>query len=91
MPIYEYKCHQCRKTIELMQKFSDKPLNRCPSCSGKISRIISNCSFQLKGSGWYVTDYKKKGAGGKDKEPEAKKSETLKTDSAVSKPEEKKS
>lgn len=59
-----------------MQKFSDAPLTRCPQCSGKVSKIISNCTFHLKGSGWYVTDYKKNGATSKDKTPEAKKTET---------------
>ena len=82
MPIYEYRCHKCRKTFEVMQKFSDQPLSRCPSCTGKVSKIISNCSFQLKGSGWYVTDYKKKDTTwkDKDKEPDSKKSETPKSD-----------
>jgi predicted nucleic acid-binding Zn ribbon protein len=79
-----------------MQKFSDQPLSRCPSCSGKVSKIISNCSFQLKGSGWYVTDYKKKDTTWKDKEPDSKKSETPKgdtpkSDTTGSKSEEKKS
>ena len=78
MPIYEYRCRKCGKTTEIMQKFSDQPLTRCPSCSGKVFKIISNCSFQLKGSGWYVTDYKKKDSGWKDT-GEAKKTET-KTD-----------
>jgi len=91
MPIYEYKCHKCGKTIEIMQKFSDKPLNHCPSCSGKVSKIISNCSFQLKGTGWYVSDYKKKDSGWKDKEPEAKKTETTKSEPSATKSEEKKS
>jgi putative FmdB family regulatory protein len=96
MPIYEYRCHKCRKTFEVMQKFSDQPLSRCPSCSGKVSKIISNCSFQLKGSGWYVTDYKKKDTTWKDKEPDSKKSETPKSetpksDTTGSKSEEKKS
>jgi putative FmdB family regulatory protein len=54
MPIYEYKCDKCQKIVEVMQKFTDKPLSRCPSCGGRVSRLISNCSFQLKGSGWYV-------------------------------------
>ncbi len=89
MPIYEYRCHRCGKTVEMMQKFSDLPLSRCPSCSGKVSKIISNCSFQLKGSGWYVTDYKKKDAW-KDREPEAKKSETPKSEKTAGKSEEKK-
>lgn len=84
MPIYEYRCHKCRKTFEVMQKFSDQPLSRCPSCTGKVSKIISNCSFQLKGSGWYVTDYKKKDTTWKDKEPDSKKSETPKSDTPKS-------
>jgi putative FmdB family regulatory protein len=61
--------------IEMMQKFSDAPLTRCPQCSGKVSKIISNCTFHLKGSGWYVTDYKKNGATSKDKTPEVKKTD----------------
>jgi putative FmdB family regulatory protein len=89
MPIYEYRCHRCGKTVEIMQKFSDLPLSRCPWCSGKVSKIISNCSFQLKGSGWYVTDYKKKDKG-KDNEPEAKKTETPKIEKTAGKSEEKK-
>ena len=95
MPIYEYRCHKCGKTTEITQKFSDQPLSRCPICSGKVSKIISNCSFQLKGTGWYVTDYKKKDSGWKDKAPESKKksetTETPKSESTASKTEEKKS
>ena len=89
MPIYEYGCPKCGKTTEIMQKFSDQPLSRCPSCGGKVCKIISNCSFQLKGSGWYVTDYKKKDAG-RVKETEPKKSDTPKDSTPASKPEEKK-
>jgi len=89
MPIYEYGCHKCGKTTEIMQKFSDQPLSRCPSCGGKVSKIISNCSFQLKGSGWYVTDYKKKDTG-KEKQTESKKSDTPKSSVSASKAEEKK-
>ena len=90
MPIYEYRCHKCGKTIEVVQKFSDLPLSRCPSCSGKVSKIISNCSFQLKGTGWYVTDYKKGDSGWKGKSAESKKDETPKTEAPASKTEEKK-
>jgi putative FmdB family regulatory protein len=90
MPIYEYKCDKCQKIVEVMQKFSDKPLTRCPSCAGKISRIMSNCSFQLRGTGWYVTDYKKKDSGWKDNSPETKKTESPKTETTESKPETKK-
>ena len=60
MPIYEYKCLKCRDEFEEMQKFNDSPLKRCPTCSGPVKRLISRSSFQLKGSGWYLTDYAKK-------------------------------
>ena len=57
MPIYEYECLGCGKIEEAIQKFSDKPLTKCPHCSGKLQKLISQSSFHLKGSGWYVTDY----------------------------------
>jgi putative FmdB family regulatory protein len=57
MPIYEYECEQCSQVEEILQKFSDKPLLKCKNCSGRLHRLISQNSFHLKGSGWYVTDY----------------------------------
>lgn len=57
MPIYEYECRQCGKCLEIMQKFSDTPLSTCADCGGEMKKLISNTSFVLKGSGWYVTDY----------------------------------
>lgn len=60
MPIYEYQCTQCGEITEALQKFSDKPLTACASCSGKLQKLISQSSFHLKGSGWYVTDYANK-------------------------------
>jgi putative FmdB family regulatory protein len=57
MPIYEYECETCGQVEEILQKFSDKPLAKCKSCSGRLHKIISQNSFHLKGSGWYVTDY----------------------------------
>jgi putative FmdB family regulatory protein len=57
MPIYEYECTVCGKIEEALQKFSDKPLKKCRHCSGKLHKIVSHSSFQLKGTGWYVTDY----------------------------------
>jgi len=80
MPIYEYRCHKCGQTLEMMQKFSDAPLSRCPQCKGKVSKIISNCAFHLKGSGWYVTDYKKNDSAWKDNSSEKKQTETPKTE-----------
>lgn len=61
MPIYEYACTKCGHQLEVMQKISDKPLTRCPNCKGKLEKLFSQTSFQLKGSGWYVTDYSKSG------------------------------
>ena len=57
MPIYEYQCKQCGETTEIMQKFSEAPLRKCPACGGRVAKLMSMNSFQLKGSGWYVTDY----------------------------------
>jgi putative FmdB family regulatory protein len=56
MPIYEYRCEKCGD-FERTQRITDEPLQRCPKCRRKVRRLISNTSFQLKGSGWYVTDY----------------------------------
>ncbi len=57
MPIYEYKCLNCSNQMEVMQKFSDEPLATCPECGGELKKLISNTSFVLKGTGWYLTDY----------------------------------
>lgn len=61
MPIYEYRCEQCGD-FEQSQRISDPPLSRCPKCRRKVRRLISNTSFQLKGSGWYITDYGRSGS-----------------------------
>jgi len=75
MPLYEYECTQCGRVDEVLQKFSDKPITTCRHCSGKLHKLISQSSFHLKGSGWYVTDY-----AGKDKSnPPAKNPETKKS------------
>jgi putative FmdB family regulatory protein len=57
MPIYEYKCLDCRVNLEKMQKVSDEPLKVCESCGGKLEKQWSLSGFQFKGAGWYVTDY----------------------------------
>ena len=57
MPLYEYQCTECGKIEEAIQKFSDPPLTDCRRCSGKLTKLISQSSFHLKGTGWYVTDY----------------------------------
>lgn len=61
MPIYEYRCQGCGRDLEVMQKITENPLDVCPSCGGVLRRLISNTSFVLKGTGWYATDYARKG------------------------------
>jgi putative FmdB family regulatory protein len=63
MPNYEYLCKDCGHRFEQIRKFSDKQLRKCPECGGVIEQVISAPAVQFKGSGWYVTDYAKKGAG----------------------------
>lgn len=60
MPIYEYRCSKCGETFEAFQKINDQPLTGCKFCQGKVEKLISHSSFQLKGSGWYLSDYAKK-------------------------------
>jgi putative FmdB family regulatory protein len=62
MPIYEYECTKCGKIEEVLQNFSDKPLTKCQSCTGKLHKLVSQSTFHLKGTGWYVTDYANKSA-----------------------------
>jgi putative FmdB family regulatory protein len=61
MPIYEYRCEKCG-VVEVMQRITEAPLKKCPKCKSKVERMISPTSFVLKGSGWYATDYAKKGS-----------------------------
>jgi len=60
MPLYEYQCKKCYHRFEKIQKFSDKPVKKCPECGGSVEQTISAPAVQFKGSGWYVTDYAKK-------------------------------
>ncbi len=64
MPIYEYQCTACGTRLEALQKISDPPLTECGSCGGKLQRLPSAPAFQFRGSGWYVTDYARKGDSG---------------------------
>ena len=60
MPIYEYECTSCGKITEAWQRFSEDPLTSCEHCNGELRKLISQSTFHLKGTGWYVTDYAKK-------------------------------
>lgn len=63
MPIYEYLCNSCGVRKEHIQKMNDTPIKACPECgSTEYAKLISAAGFQLKGSGWYVTDFKNKPA-----------------------------
>lgn len=64
MPIYEYKCQACDHRLEALQGISEPPLTTCTECGGELRKLMSAPAFQFKGSGWYVTDYARKGAGG---------------------------
>jgi len=64
MPLYEYQCKKCKHRFEKIQKFSDKPVTKCPECGGPVERLLSAPAVQFKGSGWYVTDYAKQGQAG---------------------------
>jgi putative FmdB family regulatory protein len=76
MPIYEYQCAKCGE-FEVTQRITDETLKRCPTCRSKVKKLISNTSFQLKGSGWYITDYARKDGGtGKDSEKSTTESTT---------------
>jgi putative FmdB family regulatory protein len=81
MPLYEYQCTECGKIEEAIQKFSDTPLTVCRHCSGKMNKLISQSSFHLKGTGWYVTDYSKKSTSTADtKKPESTTADSKKSD-----------
>jgi putative FmdB family regulatory protein len=78
MPIYEYQCEKCG-TFEVTQRITEKPLGKCPTCKSKVRKLISNTSFQLKGTGWYITDYARKGKGESKSENGSKPSAESKT------------
>jgi putative FmdB family regulatory protein len=80
MPIYEYRCASCGFEEEYLQKVSDPLLTQCPKCAKPtFEKQVSAAGFQLKGNGWYATDFKNSGA-----KPAAKKSEGEKSDGAKS-------
>jgi len=88
MPIYEYKCQKCGKEFEELQRITDPSLPSCPFCNGPVTKLLSLSSFQLKGSGWYATDYGNRKSEstkavkeGKPEESSPSKADTAKPDS----------
>jgi len=61
MPLYEYQCEACGHRFEVIQKFSDAPVETCQRCGGGVRKLLSSPAIQFKGSGWYVTDYARSG------------------------------
>jgi putative FmdB family regulatory protein len=86
MPLYEYQCRKCGHRFERIQRFSDPLVKKCPECGGKVEQLLSAPAVQFKGSGWYVTDYAKKAAGGSASSSDSdKKSDSGKSNSSDSK------
>ena len=91
MPLYEYQCKKCKHRFEKIQKFSDRPLKKCPECGGPLEQLLSAPAVQFKGSGWYVTDYARKGSAPSESSADgAKESAPSKTDKAEPKKADKK-
>jgi putative FmdB family regulatory protein len=71
MPLYEYECESCGARFEVIQKFSDHSVETCRTCGAKVRRLLSAPAIQFKGTGWYITDYARKGESGAEKEKAA--------------------
>jgi putative FmdB family regulatory protein len=57
VPIYEYECEKCQHRFEVLQKFNERPLKKCPKCGGRVGKLLSPPGLVFKGAGWYATDY----------------------------------
>ncbi|HEY8549678.1 MAG TPA: FmdB family zinc ribbon protein [Vicinamibacterales bacterium] len=82
MPLYEYECEADGRRFEVIQKFSDPPVTACPDCGAGVRRLLSSPAIQFKGSGWYITDYARKG--GTDAGKNGKASSTSDSSSSAS-------
>jgi putative FmdB family regulatory protein len=86
MPIYEFRCKKCNAQLEVFQKLTDKPPSKCPTCGGRLEKLVSRTAIQFKGEGWYVTDYARKGGGAEKTDKEASASESSTPPTEKSKP-----
>ena len=87
MPLYEYQCSNCKERIELIQKVSDPPPARCPSCGGEMKKMHSAPAIQFRGSGFYKTDYPSPGSRPTTESKSESKSETKSEAKSETKPE----
>jgi putative FmdB family regulatory protein len=71
MPLYEYQCDSCGFRFEVIQRYSDAPVDSCQSCGGPVRKLLSSPAIQFKGSGWYITDYARKGMKGASSESDS--------------------
>ena len=62
MPLYEYQCDACAHRFEVIQQYKDAPIDVCPKCGGTVKKLLSSPAIQFKGSGFYITDYARKGS-----------------------------
>lgn len=76
MPLYEYQCDTCAHRFEVIQKFSDAPIDVCPKCGGPVKKLLSSPAIQFKGTGWYITDYARSGKTDSATTPPSSSSET---------------
>lgn len=84
MPLYEYECDSCGHRFEVIQKFSDAPIDTCPKCGKTVHKLISSPAIQFKGTGWYITDYAKKDSTSATKAGSAKEGSTSSSESSTS-------
>lgn len=93
MPLYEYRCEDCRSVLEVLQRLNEEPLKICPKCGGQLTKLISRSAIQFKGTGWYITDYARRQpsdgqqaqGNGQDKKESSKTKEASSSDQLSSK------
>ena len=85
MPIYEYECLENRHRFEVIQKFDDPPVAHCTVCGAAVQKLLSSSAIQFKGTGWYITDYARKGNAASEASAEKQTSEKTATASETTK------
>ena len=81
MPLYEYECDKCAHRFEVIQQYKDAPIDVCPKCGGTVKKLFSSPAIQFKGTGFYITDYARKGDSSATKAGEEKSDSTTESKS----------